>query len=115
MTDLTIPDSRTTGKRAWVAEITGRHAEYGLNRRFARTFRAGGAIHITPHPGIVYEVCCPDLRQRYFAAVRGTELKELGWQEVYGYADDMDANRAHKWVPEYKSRIDPLADDMSDL
>jgi hypothetical protein len=72
MKAITIPDSRSTGKRAWVAEITGRHAEFGLNRRFARTFRAEGAIHVTLHPGTIYEVFCPDQRQRYFAAVRGT-------------------------------------------
>jgi hypothetical protein len=107
MTDLTIPDSRTTGKRAWVTEITGRHAEYGLNRCFPRTFRAADLIHVTLQDGKIYEVCCPDQRQRYLLAVRETGPIKMDWRSVYDRASDMDRAASKRCVQEYVSRIDP--------
>jgi hypothetical protein len=104
-----------TGKRAWVAEIVGRHAQYGLDRRFPRAARDGRTLHVTLHSGKIYDVCCPERKEWFFVAVRDADLIELDWRSVYARASDMDSAAIEKWLQAKRNAEAVIEDDMSDL
>jgi hypothetical protein len=61
----TLPFSST--QKTWVAEITGQHEKFELDRPFLKAeATADGRLSYELVEGLVYEICCPARDQRHF-------------------------------------------------
>jgi hypothetical protein len=61
----TLPTSATY--KTWVAEITGTHEKFDLDRRFIKAeVTADGRLSYELVEDLVYEICCPVRDQRHF-------------------------------------------------
>lgn len=87
-------------QRAWCAEIVGRNARYGFERRFLKGRKdyseansvgsRGVYLYYFLEPGKVYEVSSPaswNRTDRYFAAASNGEVVVVGKDYVEGMVD----------------------------
>lgn len=100
MTTISI-NHQPSGGREWVAEITGRDQQYGVERSFlrpiSRSWSSSGKTGTTTFellPGRLYQVK-PSWKDRYYVVVNadGT-ARTPGVDEVGKILDDLDARKA---------------------
>jgi hypothetical protein len=89
---LTLPDKRLTGKGAWIAKVRCTDPTYRFNRKFLDGRR--GKWDVTydldeQYDAGLYEVCVPDLGERYFICVRRGKFDKLSRSEAYAYAKEL--------------------------
>ena len=85
-----------TGGKEWVAEITGRHPKFGLNREFqkvvARNWSSTGRTGSTAfeiEEGKLYEINEP-YKGRRFVTVREGQIQEISAEEAMRIVDELE-------------------------